>query len=120
MRRPVTDPGSDDTATNAQKTPPRPPDVGDGVMSLDELLARWRPGSYEPPWTWDDEDEDIWTHPHTPALAAHIATEGMQEPVLLGSDGRVWDGHHRICIARRLGLDVVPIRHATHRGVTTK
>jgi hypothetical protein len=98
---------SEDAQTSPGMTPPCLPDE---VMPLDELLARWRPGSYEQPWTWDDEDEDIWTHPHTPALAAHIAAEGIQEPVLLGRDGRVWDGHHRICVARRLGLDDIPVR----------
>lgn len=25
-------------------------------------------------------------------------------PVLLGNDGRVWDGHHRICIAIERGI----------------
>lgn len=82
------------------------------VMSVDELLAGWRPGSYDGAWTWDDEDEEVWSHPHTPGLAAQIAAEGIRTPVLLSRDGRVWDGHHRICIARRLGVDQVSVQYA--------
>jgi hypothetical protein len=101
-----------DTQASARKTSPRLPEAPFGVISLDELVAHWRPGSYDPPWTWADEDEEVWSHDHTPALAADITTEGIRRPVLLGPDGRVWDGHHRICIARRLGLDDIPVDHA--------
>ncbi len=42
-------------------------------------------------------------------LELHLAAVGaVTEPVLLGPDGRVWDGHHRIVAARRLGFASVP------------
>lgn len=42
-------------------------------------------------------------------LATSIQAEGIREPVLLGNDGRVWDGHHRIVVAMRLGIESVPV-----------
>lgn len=87
------------------------------TLPLDEVLARWRPGSYDPPWDWDDEERDLLERPCTtpgcpdPApgcyqrkLERHIAARGPVQGVLLGDDGRVWDGHHHLVAARRLGL----------------
>lgn len=45
-------------------------------------------------------------------LMVNIVTYGVREPILLGADGRVWDGHHRLCVADTLGLADVPVRHA--------
>lgn len=42
-------------------------------------------------------------------LAGDIAQHGIKEPILLGTDGRVWDGHHRLCVAQHLGIRHVPI-----------
>lgn len=73
-------------------------------MPLPVLLRHWRPGSYD--WEWLDE---YWNLMHvnpavTDAVRARVESEGFGfadafGPILLGSDGRVWDGHHRICIA---------------------
>lgn len=41
-------------------------------------------------------------------LARDIAANGIREPITLGSDGRVWDGHHRLCVAAELGITDVP------------
>lgn len=82
-------------------------------MMLSALLTAWAPGSYDDRWTWDDEREWLW-HCHREQMAdliADISANGIKEPVLLGDDGRVWDGHHRICAAMELGLDEVPIVH---------
>lgn len=35
--------------------------------------------------------------------------EGIREPIQLGNDGRVWEGHHRLCVAIDLGLGSVPV-----------
>lgn len=43
-------------------------------------------------------------------LIEDIAKNGVQEPVSLGDDGRVWDGHHRILACKILGLRLVPVR----------
>jgi len=90
----------------------------DGVerVRLSDLLAGWAPGSYDDRWTWNDEREWLW-HCHREQmvdLIADISANGVKEPVLLGDDLRVWDGHHRICAAIELGLDEVPIVHHQH------
>lgn len=91
------------------------------------VAARWAPGSTAPPWTWEDERRDVlsrtgccrsgqcaWPHRHGSQpgvyqreLEAWIEAEGMPDtPLCLGSDGRVWDGNHRMVAALRFGLDV--------------
>lgn len=35
--------------------------------------------------------------------------EVIKEPILLGDDGRVWDGHHRVCAAMYIGESSVPV-----------
>ena len=45
-------------------------------------------------------------------LSAEVLRDGMKEPVLLGSDDRVWDGHHRLCVADLLGMEYVPVEFA--------
>lgn len=71
-------------------------------MSLAKILTFWRPGSYD--WSWGEEYADIMARPETAAIRSRVRSEGFgfldyHSPVLLGSDGRVWDGHHRICLA---------------------
>lgn len=90
-----------------------------GVIPTDVLTARWAPGSYAPPWTWADEEHDIITRiclccerpgHYQAELERHLTAVGrIDQPVCLGTDGRVWDGHHRIVAARRLGFDRIPI-----------
>lgn len=75
-------------------------------MPVAQIVTFWRPGSHD--WTWAEEYEDVMTHSQTPAIRARIEVEGIGfadtfGPVLLGSDGRVWDGHHRICLAIQAG-----------------
>lgn len=82
-------------------------------MALSDVLSGWRPGSMGNEWTWQQEHDDVWFHPgmarHTDVLATSIQENGIREPVVLGTDGRVWDGHHRIVIAMRLGIEKVPV-----------
>lgn len=103
------------------------------AIALDELLEEWLPGSTPQPWTWDDEELDILrrscccrsglcespkTHlrpgQYQIELERHIADNGwtmIGGGIVLGTDGRVWDGHHRIVAARRLGIWAVPLEH---------
>jgi hypothetical protein len=95
-------------------------------MPLAELLARWRPGSHDTAdtpdgadraWTWADEAHDLATR--SPDYQAGVVERVHREgagflddaggPILLGNDGRVWDGHHRICAALTLGLQTVRV-----------
>lgn len=72
-------------------------------LPVDRIITDWRPGSHD--WTWDEEYRDLTVdNPVTDAIRRRVDTEGIGfqddiAPVMLGSDGRVWDGHHRICIA---------------------
>lgn len=87
-------------------------------MTLGDIMSGWRPGSAS--WDWEAEQEDLWTRHRdvTEAVERRVLDEGVDfaddhSPVLLGNDGRVWDGHHRICIAAKhkipaLMVDVVP------------
>lgn len=81
-------------------------------MNLKRLMKNYRPGSYDPPWGWRDEASDLLPRLES-ALIKDIAKNGILTPVLLGDDGRVWDGHHRIVIALSLGLSSVPVEFAT-------
>ena len=77
--------------------------------TLAQILTFWRPGSRGDDWTWADEYADLIHDPVTAAIRVRVENEGINfvdhlAPVLLGSDGRVWDGHHRIVIAIQLGV----------------
>jgi hypothetical protein len=87
-------------------------------MPLADLLRDYRPGSYDPPWTWANEERDIRAREclccgkdghYQEMLEAHLAEHGLTQGVCLGGAGRVWDGHHRIIAARRLGIATVPL-----------
>lgn len=82
-------------------------------MNLKYLMRKWRTGSVEPPWTWKDEIEKLWcTEPDYMAeLVQSIMTYGVREPILLGDDGRVWDGHHRVVAAYHIGRERVPLEY---------
>lgn len=84
-------------------------------MSLEHLTSNWRPGSHD--WSWEDEYRDLISDPVTAAVRRRVDVEGIGfqdhiAPILLGNDGRVWDGHHRIVIAmereiEKLNVEVV-------------
>lgn len=76
-------------------------------MHLSDLLAEYEDGNdigwpAEFAWLWTEHAEQMVT------LVQDIAAHGIREPVLLGPDGSIWDGHHRIAAAVALGLDVIP------------
>ncbi|MCT9092904.1 ParB N-terminal domain-containing protein [Streptomyces sp. ASQP_92] len=81
------------------------------VWPLKRVLAEVRCGSQD--WSWDEEWADLdKRHAATGYLAKleqQIRENGITMPVLIGSDGRLWDGHHRLRIAVRLGIGYVPV-----------
>lgn len=91
-----------------------------GWIDLRVLLASYVPGSHEQPWTWDDERRDLLAavcqccgqpgH-YQLALEEHYAKLGRIDGsgIVLGTDGRIWDGHHRIVAAIRLGFPGLPV-----------
>lgn len=83
-------------------------------VRLDHLLGVYRVGSGG--WSWYKEYDKLIRQTDTQKLLARIRNEGIREPILLGTDGRVWDGHHRIVIAMHLGMDSVPVEFAGEEG----
>lgn len=107
--------------------------MSDTHMRVDDLRSRWTPGDG---WSWDDEERALHEFPcpcqndpttvtadaepvcQTPGhyqknLEAYLRERGcVEQPVCLGSDGRVWDGHHRIVAAHRLGFETIPVEPA--------
>ena len=81
------------------------------VWPLARVLAEVRCGSQD--WTWDEEWADLdRRHAETgylDKLTEDIRANGITMPVLIGTDGRLWDGHHRLRIAVRLGIGYVPV-----------
>lgn len=81
--------------------------MADPTMSYDELTAKWRVGSGD--WSWEEEGRLLRSpaNAHTSHLTELIEEAGaITDPVLLGTDGRVWDGHHRVVIAEMLGIPI--------------
>lgn len=78
------------------------------LLPLDVLLRDYRDGDEH---GWQTEFDWLDTHhaDRMDMLTTSIQETGIREPILLGSDGRVWDGHHRIAVAHRLGIAVVPV-----------
>lgn len=81
------------------------------VWPLARVLRDVRCGSKD--WTWGEEWADLdKRHAETgylDTLEQQIRADGITVPVLIGSDGRLWDGHHRLRIAVRLGIPYVPV-----------
>lgn len=81
------------------------------VWPLDRILSEVRCGSQD--WTWEEEWADLdRRHAETGYLVKleqEIRENGITMPVLIGSDGRLWDGHHRLRVAVRLRIGYVPV-----------
>lgn len=79
-------------------------------MSLDTLLQSYKDGDEH---GWAEEFRYLMSEhgERIRSLTAAIQAEGIREPILLGNDGRVWDGHHRLCVASRLGIHTVPVQY---------
>lgn len=76
-----------------------------------DLLANYRPGSYDATlWTWEEEFAELFNRDTYDILALwkSVKENGILEPILLGDDGRVWDGHHRLTVANMMKLEDVP------------
>ena len=78
-------------------------------VPLDALLLVVRDGDER---GWDAEFDRLWSEQQgqMDMLTTSIQETGIRLPILIGSDGRVWDGHHRLAAAHRLGMAEVPIQ----------
>ncbi len=83
-------------------------------MKLDDFLHTVSDGDCQ---GWDEEiallNELHWVQ--LKELEISISRHGILEPILIGDDGRCWDGHHRVAVAVRLGLDEIPVVHSDGR-----
>ena len=92
-----------------------------------DIMYNYLPASTPQPWTWEDEEQDILNRTcccrshqcHSPSLGTkghyqlaledYIKDHGIMGTIRLGNDGRVWDGHHRLIAAKRLGIETVEV-----------
>lgn len=85
-------------------------------MPLDAVLLGYRDGD-EHGWY----EEFCWLEANDmrrlDVLATSVQETGMREPILLGDDGRVWDGHHRLWVAQKLAMPTVPVTFSALRTV---
>lgn len=81
------------------------------VWPLHRVLTEVAVGSGDWSWAeeWADLDERHASTGYLDHLEQQIRQNGITIPVLIGSDGRLWDGHHRLRIAVRLGIGYVPV-----------
>jgi hypothetical protein len=80
-------------------------------MQVLDILRHYRDGDE---YGWDTEF-DMLRSEHGERLYEIARTahrDGIREPILLGNDGRVWDGHHRLCVAVDFGIVRVPVDRA--------
>lgn len=70
-----------------------------------QILANYLTGDER---SWDAEEADL----DLSETIESVQQYGVVNPITLGTDGRVLDGHHRLLAARRLGIGQVPVRLA--------
>lgn len=80
-------------------------------MRVAKILKEYTDGDED---GWDAEFAWIHEHhvDHLYDLTEDIKQYGIIHPILLGNDGRIWDGHHRLCVAVDLGIKRIPVRRA--------
>lgn len=81
------------------------------MMPTDAVLRDYRDGD-ELGWYTEFENLHRYHKARLDEIAMSACTEGIRVPILLGNDGRVWDGHHRLCVADGMGIEYVPVQFA--------
>lgn len=87
---------------------PLPTDEDAREVPLSAILAVYRDGD-ERGWVNEFNLLEETHGPKLDMLKTSIQEDGIREPIVLGPDGRVWDGHHRLCAAESLGIEKVPV-----------
>ena len=91
------------------------------TMTVDHVMKHWLPDKHGKPaeWTWEDAAAHALLHETTTTFAVlvRIREEGIgfadgHSPILLGTNVHVWDGHHRLILARALGIMHVEVELA--------
>ena len=82
------------------------------ILTVDYIQENFTPGEETSAWA----EEFAWIldfhGDYVSDLLTDIEKSGIKVPILLGDDGRVWNGHHRLLVARILGMAEVPVTHA--------
>lgn len=76
------------------------------MMTAECVMRQVGPGSG---LSWQEELCHLWTEGlhDTFTLLSHVAVDGkINEPIIIGPDGRLWDGHHRLACALALNMEV--------------
>lgn len=76
------------------------------MMRPTAVMELVTPGDTGP---WSSELAYLWTdhqQHETLTLLNAVLAEGITEPIIIGNDGRLWDGHHRLAVALALGIPV--------------
>lgn len=78
------------------------------MVPLQSFLDVFRDGDEH---GWPVEYARLWMdqREYMNRLRLSVESEGIRRAVLIGNDGRVWDGHHRVCVAISLELGKIPI-----------
>lgn len=81
------------------------------IYKISDILTTVTPGD---PHSWETEFKLLWGSNHwvlTMEILDSISKYGFQksEPIVIGTDGRLWDGHHRLVAAHALLLEEVPV-----------
>ncbi|MCW2092487.1 UNVERIFIED_ORG: hypothetical protein M2328_005767 [Rhodococcus erythropolis] len=65
--------------------------------------------------TWAEEFQFLWQYRWVRLidLMQSVRENGIREPIVIGDDGRLWDGHHRMAVA--IALQLGPIEVLDHR-----
>lgn len=78
-------------------------------LPVDFVMDMWAPGpKYATLRTWSNVLTHLRDEGELHLLAAEILRFEIHDPVLLGGDGRVWDGTRRIVAAYMKGVPTVP------------
>lgn len=87
-------------------------------VPVEYVLSQYQPGAGDlkdgTPWTWSDEFASLWSieTAYMARLLDDIVAQGIQEPILLGNDDRLWDGHHRLAAAVALCHAYIEVDYA--------
>lgn len=78
-------------------------------LPVDFIMGMWAPGpQYHMLRTWTNVMSHLRDEGELHLLAAEVLRHGVHDPVVLGGDGRVWDGTRRIVAAYMKGVLTVP------------
>ena len=82
------------------------------IWTMPRVLAEVEPGDQD--WSWRSQfkwlEEANWLKLRE--LLVNITEKGLDKPLLVGPDGRLWDGHHRLWVLYQLNYRYVPVELA--------